>query len=208
MPLQVRLTQPRPPIAQTTPRKKLLTTPINDSFKVAEAPVQKPPVAAPMPPAPVVEPEPPSAEQITGIALPGSIPTPFPVQGRANNSLFHPRSAQQDAARAYYQQVQEARERQRTEFQAQIMMQNLHQMLVKILDVQPLVSGKCELVESDNVQSHRLKCDSSALYESISNDQKNVVDLLTALRGMGRNFNGFSAGEEAGKPRISLISTQ
>lgn len=208
LPLEVRLAQPHPPKARPIPKEKLLTTPTNDSFKVAQALAQKPPVIAPTPPAPVIEPMPPAAEQVTGIALPGSIPTPFPVQGRSNNSPFQARSAQQDAARTYYQQVQAAQERQRTEFQAQLMTQHLQQMLAQILDVQPLVSGKCELVQPDNAQRYRLKCDSSALYETISKDEKNVVDMFIALRGMGKIFNGFSAGEEAGKPRTSLIYTK
>lgn len=203
--LEVRFTQAVAPKPQPKPEKKILASTAPAPFQVTQVPVEKPPVIAPTPPAPVIEPAPPATEQVTGIALPGSIPTPFPVQGRSNNSPFQARSAQQDAARTYYQQVQAAQERQRTEFQAQLMTQHLQQMLAQILDVQPLVSGKCELVQPDNAQRYRLKCDSSALYETISKDEKNVVDVFIALRGMGRNFNGFSAGEEAGKPRTSLI---
>lgn len=183
----------------------MLTTPINDTFKISEAPVQNPHVVTPSLPAPIIEPSPSATEQVSGIALPGSIPTPFPLPGRANNSLFQARSAQQDATRAYYQQVQEARERQRTEFQAQHMTQHLQQMLSKILEVQPVPNGKCEMVQEDSTNRYQLKCDSSALYEIVSKDEKNLVDLFIALRDMGRDINGFSISAEAGKPRISLF---
>jgi len=118
------------------------------------------------------------------------------------------RAAQQDAARTYYLQAMEAQAKQRSEMQAQLMIKQLQQMLAKRLDVEPLVTGKCILVETDSGVSTRLKCDSSALYEVIYKDLKDVAEMLIVLRGTGRMFNGFTAEIRKDKPAITLISQE
>lgn len=203
--LQVRLAQLLPPKVQPKPGIKLLSTLAPAPFKIAQAPVQTPPDNTPKPPAPVDEQAAPAAGKVEGVSFPGSVATPFAGQAHTSNPFsMQARGAQQEAARAYYQRGLEAQSRQRSEFQAQLMLQQLQQLLSKQLDVEPAVSGKCVLVEAADSVNHRLKCDSSALYEVISNNQKNVVAMLVALRGMGRIFNGFSVEIHKNKPLISI----
>jgi hypothetical protein len=202
--LEVRFAQPVPPKPQPAPEKKLLTTTTPAPFKVAQVPVEKLPVIAPTPLAPVVEQVPPATEVITGVALPGAIPTPFPGQSRAINPFTNPRSAQQDAAQTYYQQAMEVQARERNEYQARVIEMQLQQTLAKVLDVDPLVSGKCVLAEPSNGESDSFKCSSGALYETISNNQRNIAGMLNALRGLGHSYNGFSAEKAGQKVNISL----
>lgn len=202
--LEVRLTQPYPLKSQAVPRKKLLTTVTNNSFKVAEVPVQIPPVVTPTPLTPAVEPASPATEQISGIALPGSIPTPFPVQGRSNNSLFQSRPTRQNAANSYQQQAMEAQTRQRTEQQAQLVMHQLQQTLAKLLDVKPVLTGKCVLAETDTGLKNGLQCDSAALQKLVHNHQQSVAGMLLVLRRMGRELSGFSVANNNNQPAVTL----
>lgn len=201
--LEVRLAQTRPSKVQHRSTHKLLSTAKPSPFKVKQAPIQNPPVIAP--PEPVVEHAPQTIEGVAGIAFPGSIATPFPGQGRSNNSLFQPRIAQQNAAQTYLQQAMEAQARQRSEQQAQLLLQQLHQMLTKLLDAQAAVSGKCVLAESGESQKNILKCDSTALHEALNRDQQNVAWMLITLRGMGSNINGFSVERSPDKSGILFI---
>ena len=202
--LEVRLAHSLPPKPQPMPEKKLLATPAPAAFKVAQASIQNPPVIVPSPPAPVVENIP--AEQsaaVTGIAFPGAVATPFPGQGRSNNSIFHISTAQQDAERTYYQQAMEAQARQRSEFQAQLIIQQLHQMLEKLIGSNP-ITGKCVLIEITGRANYRFNCDNGTLFEVISNNQKDIATLLIALRETGRIFNGFAVENPKGKAIITL----
>jgi len=203
--LEVRLAQPLPQKALPRQHIKLLTTPAPAPFKVAQSPVQHPPVIAPPLPTPVTEPAPPAAEKVTGITFPGSIASPFPGQARTSNPFsMQARGAQQEAARAYYQQAMEAQARQRAEFQAQLMLQQLQQLLAKLLDAEPAVSGRCVLAESGDNVNHGLKCDSSALYEVLYKEKRNIAGMLIALREMGRATTGFTVQARQNNSLISI----
>ena len=203
--LEVRFAQPVTPKPQPAPEKKLLSTTTPTPFKVAQVPVEKPPEKTPTPPAPVVEQAPPANEPITGIAMPSSIPTPFPGQSRAINPFINPRPAQQDTARTYYQQAMETQARERNEYQARVIEMQLQQILAKVLDVRPLVSGKCVLVESSSGKSDSFKCNSGTLFETISNNQRDIAGKLNILRGLGHAYSGFTAEKNGQKVNISLI---
>lgn len=205
--LVVRLALPHPPLALPKFSKKLLITSEPTEFKVVQAPTPIPPVNIPSPPPPVADQTPPDTGEVTGIALPTSIATPFQGQSRTNNPFsLHAQSAQQEAARTYYQQAMEAQARQRSEYQSQIMMQQLQRLLAKRLEEHPSVTGKCVLAESAVGVSSGLKCDSSALYEAFYNDQQSVAGMLITLRGMGRIFNGFTIEAGQNTPIISFVN--
>lgn len=197
--LEVRLAQPES-------SQELLNSRAYAQFKVAQAPIKNPLNNIARPPAPIVEQAPPVTGDVAGIAFPGAVATPFSGQIRSNNSLFQALSARQDAARTYYQQAMEAQARQQSEQQAQLMMQQLQQLLARLLDVDPVVTGRCVLAESLDAVNNILKCDSSALYGELLKDEETVAEMLLALRGMGRMFNGFSAEIHAGKLSITLIN--
>lgn len=122
--------------------------------------------------------------------------------------LFHARPSRQDITPTYYQQTIESQFRQRSEQQAQIMILQLQQLLAKRLDVHPVEMGKCMLAESGGGVNHKMVCDSPALYEVLSKDEKIVVEMLMALREMGRMLKGFSAGIRAEKLEIQLIDEE
>lgn len=194
--LQVSFAQAAHPQPPTKHSKQILTTTSLAPFAVDQANSKKPPQA--LTTVPVIAQSSPATETVEGVAFPGAISSPFPGQAR-NSTPFsiQARGAQQEAARAYYQQALEAQARQRTEFQSRQLLQQLHQLLAKALDAEPGVSGNCTLIENN-----RLKCDSSALYEVLSKDQKNIAGMLSALRGMGRMINGFAVERRLEKPGI------
>lgn len=202
--LNVRLAQLPPKIKQPKPNRKLLAARTPAQNKIPQAPIQDTPVSAPQTITQVVEKSPPHADDVTGVSFPSAVATPWPIQDRANNSIFHARSSQQDAARIAYQQAMGAQARQRSEQQAQHMMVQLHQLLVKLLDAEPDVTGKCALAGTDGVLANQLVCDAPALHEVLSKDEKAVAVMLIALRGMGKMLNGFSAEIRADKPEIIL----
>lgn len=202
--LEVRLIQSLPQNMPAKPGKKLLVTSAPAQFKVAQPAVPNPPDSV-QPSAQVAEQTPAPAAEVAGVTFPGTVATPWPGQNRANNSIFHSRSLQPDAARIAYQQVMEAQARRLSEQQAQLMIQQLHQLLAKRLDVQPVVTGKCALAGTDGVAASQLVCDSPALHDALIKDEKVVTEMLAALRGMGKMLNGFSAEMRAGKPEIILI---
>ncbi|MDO8412678.1 MAG: hypothetical protein Q7S51_02690 [Gallionellaceae bacterium] len=191
--LEVRLAPSLPPKTKVIPSKKLLTA---LAPKIAQASTKT---------APVVEQASATKDEVVGVALPGAVVTPWAAQNRANNSLFHARISQQNAARAYQQQTMDAQARQQSQQQAQIIISQLQQLLTKRLEVQPAVTGKCMLAEADGELNNHLVCDSSALYEILHQDEKTLVEMLIALRRMGRMLNGFSAEIRAGKLEIILI---
>ncbi len=88
------------------------------------------------------------------------------------------------------------------------MILQLQQLLAKRLDVHPVEMGKCMLAESGGGVNHKMVCDSPALYEVLSKDEKIVVEMLMALREMGRMLKGFSAGIRAEKLEIQLIDEE
>jgi hypothetical protein len=109
-----------------------------------------------------------------------------------------------DAERTYSQPGIEPQARQHSEIQVQLMIQQLQQMLTKRLNVIPLVSGKCVLVESNEGANNKLRCDSSALHEVLYKDQQKVAEMLITLRDMGRMLNGFSVEIRNEKPLVTM----
>jgi hypothetical protein len=199
--LEVSFAQAARPHTRTP--KPILTTTRPAPFKVAQANNKQPP--HPLTPVPVVAQPAPATETIEGVAFPGAIATPFPGQARTGNPFaMQARGAQQEAARAYYQQAMETQARQRADFQAQLMLQQLQQLLAKRLDAEPTASGKCMFVEADDHVNHRLKCDSSALYEVLHDEQKNIAGMLIALRGLGRAITGFTIESRNNNSIISI----
>lgn len=202
--LQVRLVQPLPPKVQTKPGIKLLSAPTSSEFKVAQTPTKPIPDANQKRPAPIVAQAAPAAEEVEGIAFPSAIATPFPGTNRARNSIFNARSSQQNAARTYHQQAMEAQTRQRTEQQAQLVMGQLQQMLTKLLDVEPALTGKCVMAETDTGLKNGLQCDSAALQKLVHNDQLSVAGMLLMLNGMGLKLSGFSVTNNNKQPAVTL----
>ena len=125
------------PALQPITRPKLnshaLTRNNNPQFSIAQ------PDNISKPPAPATEVP---ATPTQGIALPGAITMPWQLPGRSSNSSFHPPSPQQNTERNYYQQGKEAQARQRNEYQMRLIMQQLQQLLTRVLDVKPAVEGK------------------------------------------------------------------
>jgi hypothetical protein len=74
-----------------------------------------------------------------------------------------------------------------------ILRKQLLQVLTKLLDVDPIVTGSCILVESETGINHRLKCNSSGLYEVLYKNQKIIAEMLIDLRQVNQSANGFSA---------------
>ncbi len=202
--LSVRLDQLHPRIKQPKPGKKLLATRTPAQYKTQQASIQDKPASIPRPTAKVVEKSPPPANGATGVAFPSAVVTPWPIQSRTNNSIFHARLSPQDAARIAYRQAMEAQARQQSEQRAQHMMVQLHQLLIRLLDVQPVVTGKCALAGADGVLASQLVCDSAALHEALSKDERAVAEMLVAINGAGKGPNGFSAEIRADKPEIIL----
>jgi len=203
--LEVSLAQPDPVNSQTESSKVLLTSKSPAQFKVSQSTVKTTPEHIPKPNAPIDQATATTGE-VEGVAFPSAVPTPSQGGRRSNSSLFQARPLQQDAARTYYQQAMETQARQQSEQQAQIIILQLQQVLVKQLDVQPLVTGSCKLVESEGGVNSRLKCDSSALYEVISGEKQNITAMLNALRGLGQTYTGFSAEINADKPSVRLLN--
>lgn len=203
--LEVRFSRPAPPREQAFTEKKVLTVTTPSPIKVEQPPIKITPTSPPLPSS-LAATASAANEEIKGIEIPSSVPTPFQGLGRSQSSFLAPRSAQQDQARAHYQQLMEEQARQRNEFQAQSMTLHLQQLLAKTLDVQPLVKGRCKMVLPDNSENLRLQCDSSALYETISINEKSVLGLLIELRRLGRNYSGFSAEIQSGKPTVNLLN--
>ena len=192
--------RPHPPAKYS---KQILTTTSLAPFDVDQANIKKSPQA--LTTVPVIAQPAPVTETVEGVAFPGAIASPFPGQARNSNPFsMQARGAQQEAARAYYQQAMEAQARQRAEFQAQLMMQQLRQLLAKQLEAEPSAAGKCLFVEADDHVNHRLKCDSSALYEVLHDEQKNIAGLMVALRGTGRAITGFTIESRNNNSIISI----
>lgn len=204
--LQVRLALPAPIQAHPESSKALLTSKAPAQFKVAQPHPKTLPKESHSISSPVIAQAPPAAKEVAGIALPGAITTPWQGQARLNISPFQAHQPQQDLAQMQYQQAMEAQARQQAASQAQIIILQLQQTLVKQLDVQPRVSGNCKLEENPGGVNNRLKCDSGALYEVISGEQNNITAMLMTLRGLGQTFSGFSAEIDADKPSVKLIN--
>ena len=203
--LQVKLALPQPAPPHPESGKRLLTSKSPAQFKVTQTNAKTPLKEAPNIPAAAAKQAPPATKEVAGIAFPGAITTPWQGQARLNISPFQARQPQQDLAQMQYQQAMEAQARQRAASQAQIIILQLQQTLVKQLDVQPRVSGNCKLEENPGGVNNRLKCDSGALYEVISGEQNNITEMLMTLRGLGQTFSGFSAEINADKPSVELI---
>lgn len=204
--LEVRLSPQTPAKTHSVPNQTLLTNKAPTQFKVPQSNNKELTKRIPQLAPPIAENPSAKSDEVGGIAFPGAITTPFQGERRSINSLFHPPPSQQNAAQNYYQQAMEAQARQRAEYQARLIMQQLHQLLLKELDVEPAVSGKCKLIEPTENNNTQLMCDSPALYEVISKNEMNVVGMLVALRQMGNMINGFSAEHPSEKLSITLIN--
>lgn len=79
------------------------------------------------------------------------------------------------------------------------------QVLAKLLDVDPVVTGSCILIEAANGINHRLKCNSSALYEVLYKNQQNIAEMLIDLRQTNQAANGFSAELVNQKLTVQII---
>lgn len=202
--LNVRLAQQSSKIEPPKPGKKLLSTRTPAQYKTVQATIQDPPVSVPQPTAQAAEKSPPSADGVTGVAFPGAVATPWSGPIGASNSIFHASSLQPDAARIAYQQAMEAQARQQSEQHAQHIMVQLHQLLSKLLDAQPAATGACALAGTDVVVAKQFVCDSPALHEALSKDEKTIAGMLVALRKMGKMLNGFSVEMRTEKPEIML----
>lgn len=84
------------------------------------------------------------------------------------------------------------------------MMHQLQQMLAKLLDVKPVLTGKCVLAETDTGLKNGLQCDSAALQKLVHNDQHSVAGMLLVLRRMGRELSGFSVANNNNQPSVTL----
>lgn len=127
-----------------------------------------------------------------------------PEDSLPNNSLMAS-PPQQETLHASHQQTKSEKARPQSSHQTQLLALQLKQLLAKVLDVQPVATGKCLLVISNGIVRGELKCDSSALYEVISKNQTNMVKMLSELREMGRTFNGFSSEVRKDKLIVNLI---
>jgi len=203
--LEVRLTPPSPAKVQAKPGNDLLATRSAAPFKIARAKEKEPPDNKPDTVAKIVAPAPPATDEVKGVDFPGTTITPRSDQTQTNHPLFQARVPRQDTARISQQQALEAQTRQQNEQQTQILILQLQQLLGKILEGQQGVSGKCVLNEPAGGVNHIFKCNSSALYETLYNNEMMVADMLLALRGKGQMFNGFSAETSSGKLSIKLI---
>ena len=199
--LEVRFSPLQQNVAQPKVEKRVLTRDVNPQFKITQPDAKKIVEHVPQPPVPVTEAVTPPTQ---GIALPGAIAMPWQLPGRSNNSAFHPPPSQQNAERTYYQQAMEAQARQRNEYQARLIMQQLQQLLARVLDVKPAVEGTCNIGEVTAGTNPQLECDSPALYEVIAKTQMDVIGMMLVLRGIGTNITGFTAEVQANSLRILL----
>ena len=85
-----------------------------------------------------------------------------------------------------------------------LLRQQLQQLLTELLNVDPIVTGSCILVEAENGVNHRLKCNSSAMYEVLYKHQQNIAESLIELRDMNIIVNGFSAELVKQKMHITI----
>lgn len=202
--LEVRLAHFTPAIVHAESSKTLLTRKSPAQFKVAQANSKHPSDTLPNPVTPATNTPPSASGGVEGISFPSSVTTPFQGSQRSISSLFHPPSAQQEASRNYYQQAMEAQARQQTGNQSRLIMQQLQQLLTRVLNVNPTVEGTCNITETSVGKNAQLACDSPALYEVIAKTQMDIVGMLEALRNMGTRINGFTAEIQADKLHIQL----
>lgn len=202
--LDVRLSLTPPSKSQPLPGNKLLASPAPARLKIAQPDIKSPPDMAPQPSTQLVE-QAPSQNKTGGVAFPGAVATPFPAKTSSSNPFFQSRSPRQDIARTYHQQSMEAQASEQSAQRTQAVIQQMLQLLYRRLDVQPVVTGKCMLVEQGPDTNGMLVCDSPALYEVINKDEKAVAAMLAALREMGSLFSGFSAEIRAGQLTIILV---
>ena len=202
--LEVRLSPAIPPKAQHQEKLAVLTSKAPVPFKIEQADKKIQETPSPIP-NPEIEPPSPPGNEIKGIAMPGAIALPWQGQAKSVNSPFHLQPSQQDIARNYYQKAMELQARRQTEQQAQIIIQQLHQLLARQLHVEPAVTGTCELVEYNAGNSHKLSCGTSALYEVLYKDQNTITAMLIALRGLGHEYSGFSVESNSDKLQIKLL---
>lgn len=202
--LDVRLSLTPPSKSRPMPGNKLLASPAPARLKIAQPDIISPPDIAPQPSTQPVE-QAPSQSKTGGIAFPGAVATPFPAKTSSSNPFFQSRSPRQDIARTYHQQSMEAQASEQSAQRTQAVIQQMLLLLYRRLDVQPVVTGKCMLAGQGPDTNGLLACDSPALYEVISKDEKAVAAMLAALREMGSLLSGFSAEIRAGQLTIILV---
>jgi hypothetical protein len=203
--LEVRLSPTISPKARHQEKLAVLTSKAPVPFKIEQADKKIQETPSPISNAEIEPPSPPSNE-IRGIAMPGAIALPWQGQTNSINSPFHPPPSQQNVARIYYQRAMEAQTKLQSEQQAQLIIQQLHQLLAKKLAVDPVATGKCIFAENDDGTNLRLSCGTSALYEVLYKEQNTIASMFIALRRLGHEFSGFSAETISDKLQIKLIN--
>ena len=205
--LTVRLAHLAPRLPKPVSRHEILTTKSPSPYKVAEV-LPAPVSAAPSSPAPAADPHTATQEEpITGIAMPGSISTPFSGFKTPGNAFFAERHAQQDAMRAYREQALQMQAQQQAAQQSQLLTLRLQQLLASKLEAGALPPGICTLLEPATNGNHGLACNNNALYAAVANEQREIASLLMALRDQGSVYKGFSAERIADKLSVRLINT-
>ena len=163
--LEVRLVQSLPTKKQTKSSKKFLTARAPAPYKITQPSARNSSGLAV---------DQPHTSQVDGIGFPGAVVTPWPGHNRSINPFFRTRSPQLDAERIYYQQAMEAQAKQKVEQQAQFMVQTLQQLLIKLLNVHPVVTGQCVQVGTKEAVNNHLVCDYEALSELLRKDEQSV----------------------------------
>jgi len=149
----------------------------------------------------------PQAGNISGIALPGAVASPFSGLKAESNAFFAERHAQQDAMRAYREHVMQMQAQQQAAQQSQFLTMRLQQLLAAKLEAGALPPGICTLLEPTTNNNHGLACNNNALYAAVANEQREIASLLMALRDQGSVYKGFSAERIADKLSVRLINT-
>lgn len=86
----------------------------------------------------------------------------------------------------------------------QVLTLQLKHLLAKLLDVDPIVTGSCFFIKAEENDNHRLKCDSSALYEVLYKNQRQIAAALIDLHETDLTTSGFSAELVSSKIKIKI----
>jgi len=192
--LQVQLVRSSP-APQKIPQKVILTTSTHSPTKITAPP---PPQAEPVP----VTPPAPQGEAVTGISMPGAIASPLSSFNTEGNAFFRGQHAQQDAMRAYQEQMMAEQARYQSAQQSKMLIMQLNEVLEKQFSQEPIITGKCIL----NATNFHFECDSPALTRRASITERIYLNLFISLQKMGGQYNGFIVGKPPARPTVVLIS--
>jgi len=172
--------------------QKLLTT-------RTPAPVIVPQTAAPIPENTTASPP---GEPIAGVGMLGAVVSPFNSFKPEGNAFFRERHAQQDAMRAYQEQMMAEQARYQSAQQSKMLIMQLNEVLEKQFSQEPIITGKCIL----NATNFHFECDSPALTRRASITERIYLNLFISLQKMGGQYNGFIVGKPPARPTVVLIS--